>query len=212
MNKILTIGREFGSGGREFGKKLAEELGFAYYDREIVRAIAERSELAEGYVAQVLEKRIRTYYPITVANTLSVPHGDAFYNVNSGIYTAQAEIIREMAQKDDCVIVGRCADHILRDLKPLRIFLYADMASRVARCRAKGEDLNSRSDRELERNIRAVDGDRAHYYRFYTGRTWGDKLNYDLCVNSSGLDLSVLAKIVADTVREHWSGGKQARI
>ena len=208
MNQVITIGREFGSGGREFGKRLATELGIAYYDGEIISAIAKHSSLAEEYVNQVVEQRIRAYYPITVAHTLSFHHGDAVYEVTRGIYAAQTTIIREMAQKSDCVIVGRCADHILKDFEPdtiklLRIFLYADMASRLARCRANGEDLENESDRGLERRIRAVDRARAQYYRFYTGLAWGDRLNYDLCVNATGLDLRAAAKATAVLVRQH---------
>ena len=202
MNRIITIGREFSSGGREFGKRLAENLGIAYYDGEIISAIAERSELAEDYVAQIVEQRIRTYYPITVANTLTVHPGDAVYAVTRSIYTAQTEIIREMAQKSDCVIVGRCADHILAQEKPLRIFLYAAMPERIARCRRNGGDAAGKSDRELEREIRGVDKSRAQYYRFYTGQIWGDKLNYDLCLNATGIDLSLAANTVAEMVRK----------
>ena len=201
MNRIITIGREFGSGGREFGKRLAELLGIAYYDGEIVSAIAERSSLAEEYVNQVLEQRIRSYYPITVANTFSLHHGDPLYSVTRSIYTAQSDIIREMADRSDCVIVGRCADYILADRKPLRIFLYADMPSRIARCRANGEDSDGSSDRELERSIRGVDRSRSQYYRFYTGQLWGDKLNYDLCINAGGLDLKAASRAVAAMVR-----------
>ncbi len=201
MNKIITIGREFGSGGREFGKHLAEELGFAYYDEEIVSAIARRSELAESYVSQVLEHRIQTYYPITVANTLSLHHGDAVYAVTGSIYAAQTEILREMAEKSDCVIVGRCGDYILSQFQPLRFFLYADMPSRIARCRAKGEDNRSRTDRELERNIRSVDRSRAQYYRFYTGQAWGDRHNYDICLNATNLNLKAAAQAIAILVR-----------
>ena len=197
MNRIITIGREFGSGGREFGKHLAERLGIAYYDSEIVSAIAERSDLAEAYVEQVLEQRIRAYYPITVANTLSVHQGDMMYSVTRSIYAAQTEILREMAQKSDCVIVGRCGDHILADLRPLRIFLYADMAAKITRCRSKGEDMSASSDRELEKKIRGVDRARAQHYRFYTGQTWGDRLNYDMCINTTGLDLAAAARATA---------------
>ena len=208
MNQVITIGREFGSGGREFGKRLAAELGIAYYDGEIIAAIAKHSSLAEEYVNQVVEQRIRAYYPITVAHTLSVQHGDAVYEVTRGIYAAQTTIIREMAQKSDCVIVGRCADHILRNFAPdkialLRIFLYADIAARVARCRANGEDLEDESDKELERRIRNVDRARGQYYRFYTGQSWGARLNYDLCVNATGLDLRTAAHATAVLVKQH---------
>ena len=199
MNRIITIGREFGSGGRELGKRIAENLGVAYYDGEIVTAIAERSELAVDYVNQILEKRIRAYYPITVGHSLSA--GDALCTVTQSVYAAQTEVLREMAQKSDCVIVGRCADKVLEDLKPLRIFVYADMESRIARCRAMGEHGDARDDKTLARRIREVDKARAQYYHFYTGRPWADRHNYDLLVNTSGVQLTALARLICGNVR-----------
>ena len=195
MNQIITIGREFGSGGRELGKRLSELLGCAYYDREIVRAIAQRSELAESYVDMVLENGVCAYYPITVANTFSAAY-DPLSLMSGSLYAAQTEILRELAGKSDCVIVGRCADHVLADLHPLRIFVYASRESKLARCREKdqGEWV---SDRELERRIRAVDRARSQYYRSCTGCVWGDKANYDLCINTSGMDLKPLAAAIA---------------
>ena len=201
MNKIITIGREFGSGGRELGKRLAEDLGIAYYDGEIITAIAKRSELAESYVNQVVEKRIVAYYPITVASTMVAMPGDALYSVSRSIYAAQTDILREMAEKSDCVIVGRCADHILADHHPLRIFVYSDLESKLARCRAKGGEDEDLSDKALTKKIRAVDKSRAQYYRFYTGQDWGDRQNYDLCVNTTGIKLKTLAAIITELVK-----------
>ncbi len=204
MNKIITISREFGSGGRELGKRIAEELQIAYYDREIVTDIAKRSELAEDYVGQILENRIMTYYPITVASSFAaMPPTDTLHYVNHGIYNAQNEIIRELGQKSDCVIVGRCADYILEDQKPYDIFVYAYMEARLARCRAKGGKDAELSDKELIKKIQAIDKSRAQYYRFYTGRTWGERTNYDLCVNTSGWDIEKLAKLIAELIRQH---------
>lgn len=195
MNQIITIGREFGSGGRELGKRLSELLGYAYYDREIVRAIAQRSELAESYVDMVLENGVCAYYPITVANTFSAVY-DPLSMMSSSIYAAQTEILKELAGKSNCVIVGRCADHVLAEYRPLRIFVYASRESKLARCREKdGGDWVS--DRELERRIRAVDKARSQYYRSCTGCVWGDKANYDLCINTSGVELRPLAAAVA---------------
>ena len=202
MNKVITIGREFGSGGRELGKRLAEKLGFAYYDEEIISAIAERSELAEDYVKQVVENRIITYYPITVATTLnSAAPEDSVYSINRSIFAAQTEVMEEMAQKSDCVIVGRCADHILADYHPFRLFVYADMPHKLARCRAKGEDGTNLSDKELEKKIRAVDKARGQYYRFYTGATHDDRLSYDLGINTSGLEIKDVAAAIAALVK-----------
>ena len=201
MNRVITIGREFGSGGREIGKRLAEELGFAYYDKEIISAIAERSRLAEDYVNQVVEHQIHTYYPITVAVSMSAAPEDTVYAINRSIFAAQAEILTELAQKSDCVIVGRCADHILAEFKPFRIYVYADMAHKLARCRAKGEDGDGLSDRELEKRIRSVDKARAQYYRFYTGESHDDRLTYDLGINTSTVPIPDAVNLIAALVR-----------
>ena len=136
MNKIITIGREFGSGGRELGRRLAEELGIAYYDREIIAEIAKRTELSEQYVQQIVEHRPLNLMPITIGHSICpVPH--PLMEQNQEIYRQQAQILTEMSQKSDCVLVGRCAAYILKDKNPLKIFVYADMASKIARCRLK---------------------------------------------------------------------------
>ena len=202
MSRIITVNREFGSGGRELGRRLAEELGVAYYDKEVIRAISERSSLAESYVEQVIERHIVSYYPINVATTFAyVPH-DVAGQVNRGIYAAQAEVVREMAEKSDCVIVGRCADYILREYKPLNIFVYADMPSKIARCRARGVEGQDLSDRELQKQIQNIDRHRARYYGTYTGHTWGDRLGYDICVNTTNADIKRLARAIAGLVGE----------
>lgn len=202
MNRVITISREFGSGGRELGKRLAEMLQVAYYDKEIVSAISEKSSLAESYVNQIIEQRIVTYYPITIATSFASMPYDAMGQINRSIYTAQADILKEMAEKSDCVIVGRCADFILRDYKPLNIFVYADMPSKMERCREREDDMSHLSDRELQRRIQGIDKARARYYSSYTGQSWGDKLNYHLCVNTSGHDVKAHAAAIA-TMLEH---------
>ena len=201
MNRIITIGREFGSGGREIGKRLAEELGFAYYDKEIVSAIADRSQLAEEYVNQVVENRIHTYYPITVGASLSASPDDSFYTINRSIFTAQAEILEELAQKSDCVIVGRCADHILSAYHPFRVYVYADMAHKLARCRERGDGGEGLSDKELEKRIRAVDKARLQYYRFYTGESHEDRMTYDLGINTSSIAIPDAVSAIAALVQ-----------
>ena len=202
MNKIITVSRQFGSGGRELGKRLAGLLGIAYYDSEIIRAISEKSELAESYVEQIVEQHIISYYPITVANSLVSPH-DPLGQLNCSIYAAQTEVLREMAGKSDCVIVGRCADYILRDFGPLNIFVYADMPSKMRRCRAKhGDEYAALPDRELQRKIQSIDKARSRYYGSYTGKNWGDKLNYDICVNTSTGSIKKIAAAIAALVQE----------
>lgn len=188
MKRIITIGREFGSGGRELGRRLAEELGIAYYDREIVEELIKRTELTENYVSRVEESRPLPLLPITTARTFYIPVSYASENRLS-IYKQESEIIREMAKKSDCVIVGRCADYILRDLKPFRLFIYADMSSKAERCRAKGSDIAAIADKELWQKIISIDKKRARYYQFYTEQRWGDKSNYDLCINTASAEI-----------------------
>ena len=138
MSRIITIGREFGSGGREIGKRIAEGLGIAYYDKEILTEISKRTELAENYVRQVLEQRPITYYPITTGHSFYVDLDPGVKFANS-IYVEQNNVIRDLASRSDCVIVGRCADYILRDMNPLRLFICGDMQHKMARCREKSE-------------------------------------------------------------------------
>lgn len=196
MGRIITIGREFGSGGRELGRRLAEELGIEYYDREILAQIAKRTSLAEEYIQNVVERQPHSLLPITIGRSFAYVEDYAFKQAQA-VYQAQSKIIRELAEKSDCVIIGRCADYILRDQKPLRIFVYADLESRIARCmdrRREGENL---TEKEMKKQIQAIDKNRARYYEFYTGTKWGDKLNYDLCINTTGTVIKEIVPAVA---------------
>ena len=176
-------------------------MGFAYYDKEIISAIADRSQLAEDYVNQVVENQIHTYYPITIASTLTAAPEDSVYAVNRSIFAAQAEILEELAQKSDCVIVGRCADHILAAYHPFRIYVYADMEHKLARCRARDTGTEKYSDKELEKRIRNVDKARAQYYRFYTGESHDDRMTYDLGINTSTIAIPDAVAAIAALVR-----------
>lgn len=200
MNKIVTIAREFGSGGRELGRRLAEVLGFDYYDKEILTEIAKKTSLSEEYVKQVVECRPHGLYPITVGHTFAMWY-NAGFNQAQAVYAAQSEIIGELATKSDCVIIGRCADYILKEYNPLRIFVYADAQSKISRCqeRNEGEPL---TDRQVERQMKSIDKMRASYYAFYTGLTWGAKENYDMLINTSGKDIKTLASNLADFVHK----------
>lgn len=196
MNRIITIGREFGSGGREIGRALAEKLQIAYYDHEIVTEISKRTDLAVDYIQRIQEKRPFPFMNITV--------GRSFWTAPSTVLEQQltilkqeSEIIREMAERSDCVIVGRCADYVLRDNKPFRLFFYAEMDYKLARCREKQHDSEVLSDRELRKQIKQMDKNRSEYYELLSGQTWGAKENYDLCVNTTNADLKSLVSGIA---------------
>ena len=196
MNTIITIGREFSSGGREFGRRLAEELGFEYYDKEIINEIAAKTELSEEYVKSVLERRPHHLMPITTGQSFAYISSHAMDQERS-IYAAQSKILKGMAEKSSCVIIGRCADYILREYNPYKIFVYSDMESKIKRCREKGMEGADLPDAKLKRYIKKIDKERARYYSFYTGYTWGDKFNYDMCINTTSIPVKELAEALA---------------
>lgn len=195
--KIITISREFGSGGRELGKRLADTLDIAYYDREILSAIAEKSQLDERYVANLLEKGIGHSYPITYRHTFSLaPCGQ---DHTTRLLVAQQQVLKALAQRgEDCVIVGRCADVILRAYNPLNLFVYADLAAKMQCCRERAAEDEHLSDRDLERKIRQIDAERARHRALLANGTWGKKEYYHLCLNTTGLEIKGLTAVVAD--------------
>lgn len=195
MYNVITIARQFGSGGRELGRRLAEKLGFAYYDDEIIAEISKRTSLSEEYVQQIVEHRPVTLMPITIGHSF-YPVQHPLMEQSQNIYQEQAQIINELSEKSPCVIVGCCADYILRQKKLLRLFVFADMQSKIERCRLKGPEEENLTDKQLRRQIQKVEKNRAKYYEFYTGRTWGDKLNYDLLVNTTNTDIRLIMDVI----------------
>ena len=122
--------------------------------------------------------------------------GDPNLDQSQTIFREQCSILREIAAKSDCVIVGRCADYILREEEPFRIFVYADMPSKINRCREKNYEKEDLSDKELERRINAVNRKRASYYEYYTGQKWGDRIHYDLCINTTQTNIKQMTAAV----------------
>ena len=196
MNRVITIGREFGSGGRELGRRLAEELSIEYYDKEIITEIAKHTQLSEEYIQQIVECTPHRLYPITVGHSMSFVEDYSFSQAQT-VYEAQATILKDLAEKSDCVIVGRCADYILKDYNPFNIFVYADLDSRVNRCIDRIAEGEHFTEKQLRRKIKNIDKQRARYYSFYTGRKWGDKSNYDLCINTTDTEIKKIVPIVA---------------
>ena len=198
---ILSVGREFGSGGRELGRRLSEALGFAYYDQEIISEIAQRTAMSEQYVQSIVEHQPSFSFPIHIGRSF-YPAPTPVFDQSMSVYQEQARIIEEMAQKSDCIIVGRCGDYILKEQNPFRIFVYAEMESKMARCRERGAEHENLTDRELKQQISRVDKNRAKYYEFYTGHRWGERLNYDLCINTTDRSIKELAPLVAHFLNE----------
>ncbi|WP_460645761.1 cytidylate kinase-like family protein [Lacrimispora brassicae] len=179
MDKVITISREFGSGGRELGMKLAERLGLPFYDKELISLSAEESGLAEeaflhydehvSIQQEPLEQRL--YSPFSMVYEVSM---------SDQIFLAQSRVIRKLAEQGPCIIVGRCADRVLEN--SINLFIYAKMENRIKRINSLETGV---SPEQMEERIREIDKKRKDYYQYYTGCEWGKAQNYHLCLESS---------------------------
>lgn len=183
-NIIITIARQYGSGGKTIGKMLAEELGISFYDRDILRLASEDSGINETLFAQADEKLRKTnLFRISkdvYEGELIPPASDDFVS-DKNLFNYQAKVIKRLAQTESCVIVGRCADFILQDY-PNVISIFIHASSKF--CLDAAMERNSMTIKEMEKYIARTNKYRGDYYKYYTGHTWTDARNYDLCLNS----------------------------
>ncbi len=190
MNKIITINRQFGSGGREIAKRLSDALKISYYDKELIRQIANKTNFSPDFIAETSETM--TYQPLVFANTFAT----SLLSPADTVQFAQTEIIRELADKEDCIIVGRCANSILEE-RAFKVFIYAsDMDSRINRCYEKVPTDNDVPRRKMEKQILSIDKERAKYHSFSTGQEWMDMNNYDLCIDTSKLGVKKAVELI----------------
>ncbi len=202
MNRIVTVSREFGSGGRELAEKLAEKLGFKYYNKSIITDIAKQTDYSEDYVKNKMEKSV-TAYPAHFGRA-------SFYSPiiekgAIGVMVAQRDVIKKIASDGDCVIVGRGADVILAEFEPFNVFVYADESSRIARCRSVyEEEFKGLSDKEVLKKLNRVDKERAACRAMFTDSKWGDRNAYNLMLNTSGMSIDTLAEMTAKCVTEYY--------
>jgi len=197
MKRIVTISRQFGSGGRTIGKQIAERLGCAYYDKELVRQIAIESGLNEAYILESGEYACSTNsFLFNLA--INAERGNNNIPMQDQLYIIQHKIIKGLAEKEPCVIVGRCADYILRERTDcLHTYFHADMNFRADRIvHLYGETLD-----KPEKRLTEKDGKRKAYYRHYTKRHWGIAQNYHLCLNSGIVGIDQCVDIVVNIVK-----------
>lgn len=199
--QIITISREFGSGGRELGKRLSDELGIAYYDKEILTVIAQQSGLDEQYAEKIIEGK--GHYPVTYGRTFSSNFAFQYQRNRTELLLRQQQVLKDLAGKGSCVIVGRGADVILEGYRPFNLFVYADMASKVARCRRYEDGQEHLTEREMEKKIQQIDRGRKQYYELLQGGTWGAKENYHLCVNTTGIEIKEIIPAVSQYA-QNW--------
>lgn len=200
MNKIITISREFGSGGREIGKRLADVLGFAYYDSEIITKLANQTGLSEEYINNISEKGIYPY-PFQFGKTFST--FNTLQSNQNEILIAQREIIKEIASKGNCIIVGRGADTILKEYNPMNLFVYASIESKINRCKLKASADEHLTDNELEQKIKKIDKNRKNSYALLSNRNWSEKENYNLCINTTNIEIKSIIPPLASYI-ENW--------
>lgn len=194
MNTIITIGRQFGSGGREVGKRLADALEFAYYDEEIIKAVADESGLHPDYLSKYSEAKATRAYPFVFGRTLSYQRPPS---LAEDVQILQMKIIKELATQGNSIFVGRCADYILREENPFKIFIYAsDMNTRVQRCYDKVPADKDKSEKEMVKMILSVDKERSKYYEFRTSQKWSDMQNYNLCIDTSVVGVKGAVEII----------------
>ena len=195
-NKVITISRQFGTGGRTIGKAVAKRLGIPYYDKELVDAVAKESGFSHEFIEEIGE-----YASVTSSFLFNIavsahPMGlvDSM-SVSDKLYVCQTNVIKDLAEKGPCVIVGRCSDYILKERpNTLHIFIHADMEHRKERILEKYGETNQ----PAEKRLKDKDQKRKVYYKHYTNQNWGEADNYDICLDAGALGIEKCIDIICD--------------
>lgn len=196
-NTVITIGRQYGSGGRVFGKKLAEALGFKYYDNELVKLAAEKSNISPEVSKMADEKATNSllYSLATGSSFRGMFNGYYEMPINDKVFIAQAETIKQIAHESSCVIVGRCANYVLADddkINKVDLFIYADIESRIKRIKEEYQI----TDAQAKDKITKTEKKRRTYYNYYSSGNWGHTSDYDLCINLAPLSTEAAIEMV----------------
>lgn len=197
---IISIGRQFGSGGRSIGKMIADKLGIGYYDVELLRLAAKEIGFGEEAFAAVDEKPNFGRFFQNIENLMSGSQTDSLMS-NANLFQVQSDVIRQIAERESCVIMGRCSDYVLReDDRCVSLFLTADEDDRVRRVMERLEV----DEAKAEKIITSTNKRRAEYYNYYTGKKWGDAASYHLCVNVTALGEEDTADFICDFVKRKF--------
>lgn len=193
---VITIARTYGSGGRTMGQMLAKELGIKYYDREILRLASDESGINEALFGEADEKLRNT--PLfriarkSYTGEVIPPDSDDFVS-NDNLFNYQAKVIKQLAAEESCVIIGRCADYLLRNWKNcIRIYCHAPLED----CIRREKERSGLPDKDIIKKIQKIDKHRADYYKYYTGHDWNDANNYDMCINTASMSYAEIIEAV----------------
>lgn len=195
-NTIITIGREFGSGGRDIGRKVAEDFGIEFYDKELLARAAKESGICEEIFETHDEKPTNSFLYSLVMDSYSMGYMGNTYSempINHKVFLAQFDAIKKIADEGPCVLIGRCADYALESYdNVVSIFIHADLEARIRRI-AKQLDITDAKARDL---ISKTDKKRSSYYNYYTNKKWADADSYELCINSCELGIDGAAEVI----------------
>ena len=199
MKKLITISREYGSGGRIIGGIVAKKLGVALYDREIIDMAVEKSGLSREII-ETAELRAKNNFSYSLASAVNFSEGicGETISVNEKLFLTQFDIITQIGQTGEGVIIGRCADYVLRDVPGVtNVFVHARLEDRIERA----VDVYGDDPEKVKNIIRTYDKARKNYYNYHTSQKWGEYVNYDLSVNTSHVDEETAAQLIVDYVK-----------
>jgi len=200
---LITIARQFGSGGREIGERVAKILDIPLIDKELIKDAASNGELSEEVIKSADESAANSLlYTLAMGSNVlgTTMHFGYKMPINDKLFILQSDAIKQYASKGSCVIIGRCADYVLRDEPSLfRIFIYGDLDHRKERVKERHPELKSSQIIDV---INKTDKRRASYYNFYTGNKWGKYDNYDMAINSSTFGVEETAELIAASVKK----------
>ena len=205
-NLAITIARQYGSGGREIGVRVAELLGIKSYDKELITMAAQKSGLSPETVGKADERATSSLLYTLAMGSSSYGSAAIGYDVpvNDKLFITQSEIIKGLVEESDCVIIGRCGDYVLRNHpKTISVFIYADVESRIQRVMNR----HSLSEAEARELVKKTDKRRVNYYNFYTGRKWGKFDHYSASLDSGLLGIEGTARIIADIAKQYTIDG-----
>ena len=206
-NTIITIGREFGSAGREIGYKVAKDFGIKLYDKEMLGRAAKESGICEELFEAHDEKPTNSFLYSLVMDTYSLGYSGGNYTdmpINHKVFLAQFDAIKKIADEGPCILVGRCADYALEEYdNVLSVFIHAKMEARIRRI----ERIYDLTDAKAKDLIQKTDKKRSSYYNYYTNKRWSDAESYDICLDSSVLGIEGTAEAIKQLVAIKENGG-----
>ena len=188
---VITVSREYGSGGRYIGRLIADKLGIKLYDKDFIKRIAEETGLTEEYIESNEQKR----------DVLASINNGYYFGLNNSdeLFIKESELIKEVADKESCVIIGRCSDFILKDRENvIKVFIYSDMDDKIKRA----TEIYGFDKEKAEREIKRIDKLRANHYKYYTEKEWNNHSNYDICINSDTFGVEKASDLICEMVKE----------